>query len=199
VTKAYPPLAQFAGDLLIKNMDWPGAQEIAERLKKTLPPGLADDPKNKQPLPPEAQAQMQQLQQMVEQLTGKLNESQDIIQQKRVELESKERIEMAKIEADIQINLAKLGSQEALAMLNHQVAEISERMKMLNFHAPIQDVTQDQSMAHPEMSPEEMAPQDSAGVPMDGFADEQGFDPTGGESPGQPLEGFPTNDNPDLY
>nr|MBA3756529.1 hypothetical protein [Nitrosomonas sp.] len=30
LTASYPQVAQIAGDLMIKNMDWPGAQEIAE-------------------------------------------------------------------------------------------------------------------------------------------------------------------------
>ncbi len=34
--------APIIGDLIAKNMDWPGAQEIADRLKKLLPPGLAE-------------------------------------------------------------------------------------------------------------------------------------------------------------
>lgn len=60
-SRAYPQLWQVAGDLLIKNMDWPGSQEIAERLKKTIPPQiLADDPSQvpQQPPSPEEQAKM---------------------------------------------------------------------------------------------------------------------------------------------
>lgn len=60
-SRANPALWQVAGDLLIKNMDWPGAQEIAERLKKTIPAQiLADDPSEipQQPPTPEQQAEM---------------------------------------------------------------------------------------------------------------------------------------------
>lgn len=35
-----PDLMGVIGDLVAKNMDWPGAHEIAERLKKTMPPEL---------------------------------------------------------------------------------------------------------------------------------------------------------------
>ena len=52
-----PQAAMLIGDLMAKNMDWPGADQIAERLKAALPPGLAGD-KNAQPDP----AQMQQMQ-----------------------------------------------------------------------------------------------------------------------------------------
>jgi len=40
---ALPPQAQMLiVDLLVTNLDWPGADTLAERLKTLLPPGLAD-------------------------------------------------------------------------------------------------------------------------------------------------------------
>ncbi len=44
--QAYPAAAPVMGDLVAKNMDWPGADEIEARLKKLLPPGLIDDPQS---------------------------------------------------------------------------------------------------------------------------------------------------------
>lgn len=41
--QAYPAAAPIIGDLIAKNMNWSGADEISKRLKKLLPPGLADD------------------------------------------------------------------------------------------------------------------------------------------------------------
>ena len=38
--RAYPALAPVIGDLLTKNLDWPGADEIARRLQHMLPPAL---------------------------------------------------------------------------------------------------------------------------------------------------------------
>jgi len=40
--QAVPEAAKAVMDLIAKNMDWPGADDIAERLKKLLPPGLAE-------------------------------------------------------------------------------------------------------------------------------------------------------------
>ena len=55
-----PQLWAVAGDLFIKNMDWPGAQEMAKRFAKTIDPKLmAEDDK-----PPELQAAEQQIQAM---------------------------------------------------------------------------------------------------------------------------------------
>lgn len=42
-TQANPALWQVAGDLIVKAMDWPGAKEIAERLKRTIPPQITGD------------------------------------------------------------------------------------------------------------------------------------------------------------
>ena len=55
-----PQLWAVAGDLFVKNMDWPGAQEMAKRFAKTIDPKLmSDDDK-----PPELQAAEQQIQAM---------------------------------------------------------------------------------------------------------------------------------------
>lgn len=51
--QSVPGAAQLAGDLIARNMDWPGSDEIADRLAKTLPPGIKEiDPES-----PEAQQQ----------------------------------------------------------------------------------------------------------------------------------------------
>ena len=40
--QAVPSSAAILADLIAKNMDWPGAEEISKRLKKILPPGILD-------------------------------------------------------------------------------------------------------------------------------------------------------------
>jgi len=71
--RAFPAAGEIAGDLVARNMDWPGADELAERLAKMLPPGVAA---SKEDIPPEQaaqeqqqQQQMMQMQQMMEQLS----------------------------------------------------------------------------------------------------------------------------------
>lgn len=47
LVQANPALWQVIGDLLVKNMDWPGAQQMAERIKRTIPPEvLGEDGKS---------------------------------------------------------------------------------------------------------------------------------------------------------
>lgn len=47
--QSYPAAAPVIGDLVAKNMNWSGADEISKRLKRLLPPGLADDEDTSQP------------------------------------------------------------------------------------------------------------------------------------------------------
>lgn len=41
--QVWPQLMSVAGDLVAKAQDWPGAEELSERLKKTIPPQFLDD------------------------------------------------------------------------------------------------------------------------------------------------------------
>lgn len=56
-----PELWAVAGDLIVKGMDWPGAEKLAERLKRTIAPELLEDGPSAQTK--ELQGQMQELQQ----------------------------------------------------------------------------------------------------------------------------------------
>jgi hypothetical protein len=46
-----PQITQVAADILVKNMDFPGAEELAERLIKTLPPHLRPVKEDEAPAP----------------------------------------------------------------------------------------------------------------------------------------------------
>ena len=46
--QAWPKPMEIAGDKVVKSMDWPGADEIAERIKRTIPPELRKRAKNRQ-------------------------------------------------------------------------------------------------------------------------------------------------------
>lgn len=65
--QVYPEIMGIAGDLVVKAQDWPGAQELAERLVKTIPPQLlspeeqqASGVQPNQGIPPEQFAAMQE-------------------------------------------------------------------------------------------------------------------------------------------
>jgi hypothetical protein len=151
LTRSYPQIMQVAGDLLVGAMDWPKAKELSERIKKTLDPNITEDAKN-QKVPPQLQAQMGQMSQMIEGLTQKLNEAQDKLENKTLELESKERIEMQKLQVQLQIAMAQIDAKDSLAMFQAELAQIEGRMALLRFNEPIENETQEQEapMAGPD-------------------------------------------------
>ena len=128
LTKAYPNLFPIIGDLMVKSLDIPNAHEMAERLKRIAPPGVIEN-KEQKPLPPEVQAQMQQMQQMNEQLTQALNKSQDDLDQKTREIESKERIEFAKMQVDLQKALAQIEQKDSALLFQTQVGQIQSQQQ----------------------------------------------------------------------
>ena len=78
-----PQLWQVAGDLFVKNMDWPGAQEMAKRFQKTIDPKFLSDGEDDPALQAAQQqiqamgAEMEQMHQMIQNV-GKSIEMQDL-------------------------------------------------------------------------------------------------------------------------
>lgn len=98
--QVFPEMMQYAGDLVVKAQDWPGAEEISERLLKTVPPQLLSD-KEKQEMgdQPDFQALMQQQAQTGEQLQIAMQELQKL-QQENQTLKMKAEIEAQKLKID---------------------------------------------------------------------------------------------------
>jgi hypothetical protein len=96
--QVYPELMQIAGDLVVKAQDWPGSEELAERLVKTIPPQLLSD-KEKAELGdqgPNAQQMMQQqaqLQEAVQQMGQQLQK----MEMENIALKTKHDIEMRRL------------------------------------------------------------------------------------------------------
>lgn len=70
--RSYPDAAPIIGDLLAKNFDWPGADEIAERLEKMLPEQLRETEGG---LPPEVEQQLKQMSEALQVLGQRLQEA----------------------------------------------------------------------------------------------------------------------------
>jgi ElaB/YqjD/DUF883 family membrane-anchored ribosome-binding protein len=73
--RIFPQAAGYIGDLLAKNLDWPGSEQVAERLKAMLPPQAQGniDPMVQQ-LQQTLQQQGQQAQQTIAQLQKQIGE-----------------------------------------------------------------------------------------------------------------------------
>lgn len=143
LVSSFPALMPVAGDILVRNMDWPGANEIADRMEKMLPPQLQENP-NEQGLPPQVQSQISQLtaqnahlQQALQETTEQLKEKTNI---KAMELESKERQHFSQLTFEqqfrIPLDYEKLRVQLAVAELaaksqaNIQQAEQEKELVM---------------------------------------------------------------------
>jgi hypothetical protein len=58
--QVFPQLMEIAGDLVVKAQDWPGAEELSERLKKGIPPQFLSEEEGGPPMVPAAQVQQLQ-------------------------------------------------------------------------------------------------------------------------------------------
>lgn len=114
--RAFPQAAPFIGDLLAKNLDWPGAEEISERLQTMLPPQLQKDkdgkPKQQSPEALQAQEQMKQMQQAIQQLIEQ-NKALDLqVKNKQAEIEVKTfEAQTKRIEVDNKLKEAQASAQ----------------------------------------------------------------------------------------
>jgi hypothetical protein len=143
LVNSYPNIMQIAGDLLVNNMDWPGAEQIAARLKRSLPPNLLDDDGSDPKVQMQKlQAQLQQLMQQHQAVVSELQKANEVILTKRLETESRERItamnnQTALVQAEIQVR-----GQGALTMLNAQMDAIKQRLDLLGEHSTIEKQAQ---------------------------------------------------------
>lgn len=143
VLHAYPEIMKIAGDILVGNMDWPGARELSERLKKTIPPELLSND-NDDPIPPQAKAQIAQMAQVINQLSQKSHELAMLIENKKLELASKERIESAKLQMAAEITLLKEGHGSAQFKLEKQIEMLNAQQARLDAQQPLSN-DQDQN------------------------------------------------------
>lgn len=83
--QVWPQLMSVAGDLVAKAQDWPGAEKLAERLKKTIPPQfLEEGDEGAVGMSPE---ELQQMQQALQQLQAQNMELTQNLKDKQKELE----------------------------------------------------------------------------------------------------------------
>lgn len=89
--RIWPQAAPLVGDIIAKNLDWPGADEISKRLKKMLPPQLQEGG-----LPPEVQQKMQMAGQQIQQMQQTMEQMQAYI----LKLESDRTNNARKVDVD---------------------------------------------------------------------------------------------------
>ncbi len=135
--QAVPNAAAAISDLVAQNMDWPGAEKIAERLKKTLPPGLADETdeqgnpiQGQQPPPPEMVQAIQESQQIIAQLEEQLAMASQAVEDKAADREME--LEKERIKADAEIKKAAITAQtDVVEQLLQQNAQLAQAQDLL--------------------------------------------------------------------
>ena len=201
--KVLPPeMAAAMAPIAVKNIDGPGNQEIAKRLNQTLPPELQGD-KEKAPIPPEVQQQLQQADQMIQQLTERLQELDKTIEMDEVKAQkdlartresdqAKERVARIQAEADITRTrmelikeIMKIDAAGGTAMAQEETKRL---LKLADLEVAV-DTALGQAMTAPPpppgppMGPAGMMPPE--GPP--GMGGPPGMMPPGPPPPGPPM------------
>lgn len=156
VGQSWPQMWQIGGDLLVKNLDWHNADELAERIKRTIPPNIIGPEEGQQaPLPPEVQQHMAQQDQMIQQLHQALQEAQSGIAVAQVNNQSKERISMSQAQAqhEREVGFEQIKAQQAsednrikMLIAQEQLAS-AERIAQLNTEVALAKLQTDMAQA----------------------------------------------------
>lgn len=88
-SRVNPQASALISDLIAKNLDWPGAQEISERFKAMLPPQITGE-----------NPQIQQLQQMLHQVQAQSQQVMSQLQQQIESLKTDKAIDAGKLKID---------------------------------------------------------------------------------------------------
>ena len=113
---AAPELMQVAGDLVFRNMDWPGADIIADRLAAANPMAQIDD---KSKVPPQVQMQLAMSQKQIQELT-------QAVQARDLMLKNRMDVEQLRQQAETQRTMMKEDGRIGEA----QIREQSDRAEM---------------------------------------------------------------------
>jgi hypothetical protein len=181
IARVNPAIMQIAGDLIIKAMDWDGADEIAERMKKMLPPQLQeneDENGEQKQLPPEVQAMIEQGKQQIDELTKQVkmledekDDKDDELRLKKYEIDVKAEIELAKLAKD-----AGIGQEQIIALVNQVLMNAAQQPELpdddIEQQLPMPDeMMMQQMMQEQPMIDEQQMPVDlSQGVDVEQFA-----------------------------
>jgi uncharacterized protein (DUF885 family) len=163
-----PQLWSVAGDLFVKNMDWPGAQEMSKRFAKTIDPKFLSDGEDDPALQAAQQqiqamgAEMEQMYQMIQNV-GKSIEMQDLerkdfeTQIKAYDAETKRiaAVQAGMTEEQIQdiamgVVAAAMESQNTM----NQMPEMREESMPMEMMPPQQEIMPPEQMMPPQGMPQ---------------------------------------------
>lgn len=138
--QSWPKLMDIAGDKVVRSMDWPMADEIADRIEKTIPPELRDDEDGadtntnmvntpKGPMPKDQVGPMlAQMDQQMQQLNQQLQEASSGIEKAHIDADAK--VAVARIQAENREDVEELKGMIQMLLVKMQpppalVADVS--------------------------------------------------------------------------
>jgi hypothetical protein len=174
ILQGNPSLWAVAGDLFVKNMDWPGAQEMAERLKKSLDPKLLAETDED----PALQAANQQIQAM----GAEMEQMFTMIQNVGKSMEAQE-LQIKEYEAETKRISALSGGmmpEQVQELVINTIRDVMNMGSMVGQMPQMQPEMMPPEMMPPEMMPPEMMPPDMGMAPPDmGMAPPEALPPGG--------------------
>jgi hypothetical protein len=131
-----PELMKIAGDLIFRNMDFPGAEVIADRLAASNPLANIDD---KSDIPPQIQMQLAQSKQMMEQMQQQMQQMQMVIKNRSDVIAMQQEGETKRKLMDVTsrahntetINEAKVNQTIMDAMVSQNKSELDAYTKLM--------------------------------------------------------------------
>ena len=192
LSQGNPAVMQIGGDIFFDNSDFPGADRLAKRWKKQLPPALQDDEDNNAPdVPPQIQAQMAQMQQANQLLQQQAAELMDLLKTKLLDIESRERIAEQNNKVKIQVaeTQAKSAAMNAQAERDHAAieAELDRRRDLLQSRMSVVDSAAADAAEHAHQMRIQQQQQQQQNQPQPGQAGPQ--QPPAGAPPSAPPAG----------
>jgi hypothetical protein len=170
ILQGNPQLWSVAGDLFVKNMDWPGAQEMAKRLAKTIDPKLMSETDED----PALQAAQQQMQAMAQEMEGMAQMLQNV--GKSIEMQELERKEF---EAQIKLFDAETKRLSAVqaSMSPEQIQDIvlGTVHGMMTNGDLVNEMQRDTAMNLQEDEQPQMMPQEQQMLPQEQQMPPQGM------------------------
>ena len=129
-----PLIGQAVPDLIVGSMDFPKAEEAAERLKLMLPPQIQQAMNKDKPMPPEVQQAMA----VIEQQQAELQQAQMELQQAAQQVEE-ERVSVQGEKASIEAAKKELAAQARVMDADQRTAQAELKLSLIEAQGQLQE------------------------------------------------------------
>jgi hypothetical protein len=119
LAQAAPQLLPTYADIWVGNLDFPGSKQIADRLKKQLPPQLQDQDQSPEAQVMQLQQQTQQAGQLIDMLSKELHAKNAIIETEQVK--AQQQLQEKQVDQDTRIKVAWIQASAQLAAAGMKV------------------------------------------------------------------------------